>query len=43
MNLDAKLLLFENDAYGFFAGLGDLVVTGPTRTNVNDYRAILIL
>ena len=34
--------LADNDAYSFFAALGDLVVTGPTRTNVNDYRAILI-
>lgn len=41
--LDAKKLLADNDAYGFFSGLGDLVVTGPTRTNVNDYRAILIV
>jgi len=40
--LDAKQLLRNNDGYGFFSGLGDLVVTGPTRTNVNDYRAILI-
>ena len=32
----------ENDAYGFFAALGDLVTTGPTRTNVNDFRAILL-
>ena len=39
---DAKRLLAENDGYGFFSVLGDLVVTGPTRTNVNDYRAILI-
>jgi len=43
LGLDAKKLLACNDAYGFFSGLGDLVVTGPTRTNVNDYRAILIL
>ena len=35
--------LAQNDAYGFFAALGDLVVTGPTLTNVNDFRAILIL
>jgi len=28
---------------GFFSALGDLVITGPTRTNVNDYRAILVL
>jgi glycerate 2-kinase len=41
--LDAASLLENNDAYGFFSGIGDLVVTGPTRTNVNDYRAILIL
>ncbi len=41
--LDAARLLHNNDAYGFFSGLGDLVVTGPTRTNVNDYRAILVL
>jgi len=34
--------LDANNAYGFFAALGDLVVTGPTRTNVNDLRAILI-
>jgi len=40
--LDARRLLADNDAYGFFSGLDDLVVTGPTRTNVNDYRAILI-
>ena len=41
--LDARRMLDDNDGYGFFAGLGDLVVTGPTRTNVNDYRAILLL
>jgi glycerate 2-kinase len=41
--LDAASRLNDNDAYGFFSGLGDLVVTGPTRTNVNDYRAILVL
>ncbi|ULR87977.1 glycerate kinase type-2 family protein [Comamonas sp. B21-038] len=35
--------LDRNDAYGFFEALGDLVVTGPTHTNVNDFRAILIL
>ncbi|MSO69169.1 MAG: glycerate kinase [Alphaproteobacteria bacterium] len=42
LGLDAAANLAENDAYGFFAALGDLVVTGPTRTNVNDFRAILI-
>jgi glycerate 2-kinase len=40
--LDAKKRLADNDAYGFFSSLGDLVMTGPTLTNVNDYRAILI-
>ncbi|HZS65556.1 MAG TPA: glycerate kinase [Burkholderiales bacterium] len=40
---DAKALLAKHDSYGFFAALGDLVVTGPTRTNVNDYRAIVVL
>ena len=35
-------LLAANDAYGFFSALDALVVTGPTRTNVNDYRAILV-
>lgn len=39
---DLRARLTENDAYSVFAGLGDLVVTGPTRTNVNDFRAILI-
>jgi len=41
--LSAKKLLADNDAWCFFSGVGDLVVTGPTLTNVNDYRAILIL
>jgi hydroxypyruvate reductase len=40
--LDAGALLAANDAYSYFDALGDLVVTGPTRTNVNDFRAILI-
>lgn len=40
--LDPKAHLANNDAYSIFAHLGDLVVTGPTRTNVNDFRAILI-
>ena len=35
--------LDRNDAYGYFSPLGDLVVTGPTYTNVNDFRAILVL
>jgi hydroxypyruvate reductase len=40
--LDAKAMLADNDGYGFFSGLGDLVVTGPTLTNVNDFRAVLV-
>jgi hydroxypyruvate reductase len=40
--LDARAMLADNDAYGFFAALGDLVVSGPTLTNVNDFRAILV-
>jgi glycerate 2-kinase len=35
--------LDRNDAYGFFQAVGNLVVTGPTHTNVNDFRAILVL
>lgn len=34
--------LTDNDGHGFFGTLGDAVVTGPTRTNVNDFRAVLI-
>lgn len=40
--LDAQEYLRRNDAYTFFHALGDLVITGPTRTNVNDFRAIVI-
>jgi glycerate 2-kinase len=40
--LDAKAMLADNDGYSFFAGIDDLIVTGPTRTNVNDFRAILV-
>lgn len=35
--------LQDNDGHGFFEALGDSVVTGPTLTNVNDFRAILVL
>ena len=35
-------MLDDNDGHGFFGLLGDSLVTGPTRTNVNDFRAILI-
>jgi glycerate 2-kinase len=41
--VSAKQLLANNDGYSFFGALDDLLVTGPTRTNVNDYRVILIL
>jgi len=42
LGLRAKDYLADNDGYTFFERLGDLVVTGPTLTNVNDFRAILI-
>ena len=42
LGLDADRLLAGNDSYNFFSEIGDLVVTGPTRTNVNDYRVILL-
>ncbi|HEX4508124.1 MAG TPA: MOFRL family protein, partial [Alphaproteobacteria bacterium] len=42
LGLDAWAMLDNNDGYGFFSALGDLIVTGPTRTNVNDFRAILV-
>lgn len=41
--LSAADYLARNDAYSFFAALQNLIVTGPTRTNVNDFRAILVL
>ena len=40
---DPAEALAANDAHGFFAAVGGQVVTGPTLTNVNDFRAILIL
>jgi hydroxypyruvate reductase len=42
VGLAPKALLANNDGYGFFSALDALVVTGPTRTNVNDYRVILV-
>lgn len=42
LGLRADRLLAVNDAYDFFHRLGDLIVTGPTRTNVNDFRVILV-
>lgn len=43
LGVDLAAHLEKNDAYTAFSKLGDLVVTGPTMTNVNDFRAILIL
>ena len=43
LGLKARDFLDRNDAYNFFAPLGDLVVPGPTLTNVNDFRALLVL
>jgi glycerate 2-kinase len=42
LRLNPANMLARHDGYGFFSALSELVVTGPTRTNVNDYRAILI-
>ena len=40
--ISAKERLADNDGHGFFEALGDQIITGPTLTNVNDFRAILI-
>ena len=40
---DPRAMLDDNDGHGFFGLLGDSLVTGPTRTNVNDFRATLIV
>ena len=42
LGLNAAKFLNNNDSSGFFGALGDLLVTGPTRTNVNDFRVILV-
>ena len=42
LGLDPQAHLAANDGYGFFSKLGDLVITGPTLTNVNDFRAVLV-
>jgi glycerate 2-kinase len=42
IGLQARASLDDNNAHGFFSALGDSVVTGPTLTNVNDFRAILV-
>jgi hydroxypyruvate reductase len=43
LGLEPRRFLDANDAHSFFGALGDSVVTGPTLTNVNDFRAILVL
>ena len=43
LNINIDTHLDRNDAYGFFAALDDLVTTGPTFTNVNDFRAVLVV
>jgi hydroxypyruvate reductase len=42
LGLSPRASLDDNDGHGFFGALGDAVVTGPTLTNVNDFRAIVI-
>ena len=42
LGLSPRARLADNDGHGFFESLGDQVITGPTLTNVNDFRAILI-
>jgi glycerate 2-kinase len=42
LGIDAAAMLANNDAHSFFAKLGDQVITGPTLTNVNDFRAIVV-
>ncbi|MCU0869812.1 MAG: glycerate kinase, partial [Burkholderiales bacterium] len=41
--VDAKKSLADNDGHGFFEAIDDAVITGPTLTNVNDFRAVLVL
>ena len=42
LGLDPARFLADNDSAAFFDRLGDLLQTGPTRTNVNDFRAVLV-
>jgi glycerate 2-kinase len=41
LGLNARAMLENNDAHAFFSSLGDLVLTGPTSTNVNDFRCVI--
>ncbi|MDB5842327.1 MAG: ldhA [Herminiimonas sp.] len=43
LGLNPRQMLANNDGYSYFAALDDLIITGPTLTNVNDYRVILVL
>ena len=43
LGISARKMLANNDGYSYFSALGDLVITGPTLTNVNDYRVIFVL
>ena len=43
LGLSPAAMLADNDAHRFFAALGAGIVTGPTLTNVNDFRAILLI
>ena len=42
LGINPRARLDDNDGHGFFQSLGDSVITGPTLTNVNDFRAIVI-
>ncbi len=42
LGLDPAAFLADNDSTGFFAALGDLLMPGPTCTNVNDFRAVVV-
>lgn len=42
VGVDARVSLASHDSHGFFGAIGDLIITGPTLTNVNDIRAILV-
>ena len=43
LGINGKTYLQQHDAYGFFKAIDGLVVTGPTRTNVNDFRLVIAL
>ena len=42
LGLDARAYLANNDSYHFFQALGDLIITGPTNTNVNDLAMVFV-